>query len=98
MPTFDLLVKNASVVRPAAEPAQLDLGVVDGVVRALAQGLPPEGAAEVVDAGGKLLFPGVVDVHQHWGIYSPLAEDAATESAACAHGGVTTGITYIRTG
>ncbi len=98
MPTYDLLVKNARVVRPGSEPERLDLAVSDGRVHALAPDLAPEDAGEVLDAGGKLLFPGVVDVHQHWGIYGPLAEDAVTESAACAQGGVTTGITYIRTG
>ena len=36
----------------------------------------------MVDAGGKLLFPGVVDVHQHWGIYNELGEDAVSESRA----------------
>src|SRR5690606_23308605 len=36
--------------------------------------------------------------HQHWGIYHPLAEDARSESRAAAQGGVTTGLTYIRTG
>ncbi len=52
----------------------------------------------VVEASGQLLFPGVVDGHQHWGIYNPLAEDAASESRASAQGGVTTGLTYVRTG
>ena len=44
------------------------------------------------------MFPGVVDAHQHWGIYNPLGEDADTESRASAQGGVTTGLTYMRTG
>lgn len=98
MPTYDLLCKNALVVRPGREPEGLDVGVSKGRFAALAPDLPAEEAATVVDAGGKLAFPGVVDVHQHWGIYAPLAEDATTESQACAQGGVTTGITYIRTG
>ncbi len=98
MPTYDLLVKNALVVRPGLEPERLDVGVCDGHFAALAASLPVDAAANVVDASGKLCFPGVVDVHQHWGIYGPLAEDAETESKACAQGGVTTGITYIRTG
>ncbi len=52
----------------------------------------------MVDGGGKLAFPGVVDAHQHWGIYNPLSDDTATESRACAQGGVTTAMTYMRTG
>ena len=54
--------------------------------------------AEVIDATGKLVFPGVVDAHQHWGIYNPLGEDTVTESRASAQGGVTSAITYMRTG
>jgi allantoinase len=40
----------------------------------------------------------VVDAHTHVGIYAPLEEDAVTESRAAAAGGVTTMLTYFRTG
>ena len=99
MPEFDLLVKNVRVVRPdTSEIGDLDIAVRDGVVAALEHDIVTDRAAKVVDGGGKLAFPGVVDAHQHWGIYNPLEEDARTESRAAAQGGVTTGITYIRTG
>jgi allantoinase len=39
-----------------------------------------------------------VDAHTHAGIYSPLADDAVTESRAAVSGGVTTMLTYFRTG
>jgi allantoinase len=97
--TLDLLVKNVRVVRPDhKEPDALDIGVVGGRFAALAADIPPEGAASVVDGQGRLAFPGVVDAHQHWGIYNPLDEDARSESRAAAQGGVTTGLTYVRTG
>ncbi len=97
--TFDLVVKNARVVRPDTEAVtELDLGVKDGRFAALAAELDAGDATAVFEAGGRLVFPGAVDAHQHWGIYNPLREDAATESRASAQGGVTTGITYIRTG
>jgi allantoinase len=95
---LDLLVKNVQVVRPGSEPEHLNLGVRDGRFAALARDLPVEDAAVVVDGGGRLAFPGVVDCHQHWGIYNPLDEDTESESRACAQGGVTTGVTYLRTG
>lgn len=99
MPNLDLLVKNARVVRPdSAELSDLDVGVVDGRFSVLAPDLPPHTAKRVIDAQGRLIFPGVVDAHQHWGIYNPLAEDARTESRAAAQGGVTSGLTYMRTG
>jgi len=40
----------------------------------------------------------VVDAHMHAGIYSPLEEDAVSESKAAAMGGVTSSLNYFRTG
>ena len=95
---LDLLVKNATVVRPGREPESLDVGVEGGRFTRIEGSIPAEDAATVVDGKGRHLFPGAVDVHQHWGIYNPLDADTVTESRACAQGGVTTGITYLRTG
>lgn len=99
MTGYDLLITNARVVRPGADqPEQFDVGITGGTFAAIEPDLDPADAAEVVDADGLLAFPGVVDAHQHWGIYNPLEIDADTESRAAAQGGVTTGLTYIRTG
>ena len=99
MSIYDLLVTNVRVVRPdAAEPESLDIAVQDGRFVRVAAGLDPSQADRVVDGAGRLAFPGVVDVHQHWGIYNDLTEDARSESRAAAQGGVTSGITYVRTG
>ncbi|WP_460392901.1 dihydroorotase [Actinophytocola sediminis] len=96
---LDLLVRNVRVVRhDRPEPERADLGVVAGTIVRVAPGIDPASATEVVDGGGKLAFPGVVDAHQHWGIYNPLPVDAGTESRACAQGGVTTALNYMRTG
>ncbi len=99
MATYDLLVHDVRVVRPDTdEVLDADIAVTDGKVVTIAPGLDATDAAEVVDGGGKLAFPGAVDSHQHWGIYNPLDVDTASESRAAAQGGVTTGLTYIRTG
>ena len=99
MTTYDTLIRNVRVVRPDRDDAPtLDLAIRDGKFAKIADHIDPTEAASVVDGGGKLAFPGAVDAHQHWGIYGPLSEDCATESKASAQGGVTTGITYIRTG
>lgn len=95
------LIKNGTVVRTedtaAAEGDIADVLVVDGKIAAIGPDLQADGA-EIVDATDKLVFPGVVDAHQHWGIYNPLSEDTHTESRASAQGGVTTALTYMRTG
>lgn len=95
------LIKNGTVVRTEdsapAEGETADILIVDGKIAAIGPDLSAEGA-EIVDATGKLVFPGVVDAHQHWGIYNALSEDTQTESRASAQGGVTTALTYMRTG
>ncbi|MGY0501474.1 dihydroorotase [Nocardia sp. FBN12] len=95
------LIKNGTVVRTddaaPAEGETADILIVDGKIAAIGPDLSAEGA-EIVDATDKLVFPGVVDAHQHWGIYNPLSEDTQTESRASAQGGVTTALTYMRTG
>jgi allantoinase len=99
MPSYDLVIKNATIVRPESDDVEvLDVAVKDGLFAAFEPDIDASSAAQVVDGTGKHLFPGVVDVHQHWGIYNPLSEDAGSESRASAQGGVTSGITYIRTG
>ncbi len=95
---FDLVVKNAEVVRPGRETERLDIGITDGKFTQLAQDIEISEARDVFDAGGLLVFPGIVDAHMHFGIYNELSEDIGTESRASALGGVTTGISYIRTG
>ncbi len=97
----DLVITNVRVVRPGHDtPEDLDIAIRGGSFTAIASGLAAEasGSTKVIDGGALVAFPGLVDAHQHWGIYNPLEEDTASESRACAQGGVTTGITYIRTG
>jgi len=98
-PRFDLVIKNVRVVRPRRQAVDLlDLGIKDGKFAHIAPEIATEEGQEVIDAERLLGFPGVVDAHMHAGIYSPLAEDAITESKAAAMGGVTSMITYFRTG
>lgn len=96
---YDLLVKNARVVRPNKNAVDLlDIGIKNGRFTRLAPEINAADARAVFDAKNLLAFPGLVDAHMHVGIYSPLEKDAATESQAAAMGGVTTAITYTRTG
>ena len=99
VPLLDLIIKNVRVVRPNRQTVDLlDLGIRDGKFAHIAPELASEDAKEVFDGQRLLAFPGAVDSHMHAGIYSPLAEDAITESRAAAAGGVTSMITYFRTG
>lgn len=98
-PELDLLIQNVRLVRPkqtAVSPC--DIGVKNGRFAHIAPHIPAETAQTVIDGRGLMAFPGVVDAHMHVGIYRDLAEDARSESQAAAQGGVTTAMTYIRTG
>jgi allantoinase len=98
-PNLDVLVRNVRLVSPNSEALDtVDIGIIDGKFARIEAAIDPAQAREVIDGGGKLAFPGLVDAHTHVGIYSPLAEDAVTESKAAAMGGVTTMLTYFRTG
>lgn len=95
---YDLLIKGGVAVLPQVGPVPLDIGVRDGRIAALATDIPSGEGAEVVDARGRHVFPGAVDSHFHVGIYRPHAEDALSESASAVSGGVTTILSYFRTG
>ena len=96
---FDLVIKNARVVRPnAAMVDDVDIAITKGKFAKIAPGIAASRAKSTFDAKNRLVFPGLVDPHMHTGIYSPLDQDAVTESRAAAQGGVTTSINYMRTG
>lgn len=95
---YDLLVRGGTVVLPDVGAVRTDVAARDGVVVAVGDDLSASRAELVVDARSKLVFPGAVDSHFHLGIYRPLAEDARTETASSLVGGVTSVLSYFRTG
>jgi allantoinase len=96
---FDLVIKNVRVVRPKKTSVDyLNIAIRDGKIERLAPDVPAEQAEQVFDGRNYLAFPGCVDAHMHIGIYSPLHDDAVSESKAAAMGGVTSSLNYMRTG
>jgi len=91
----DLVIRNARVVRHDGE-FHGGVAVKDGkIVLTGADTALPKGHREI-DAGGRVLMPGVIDPHCHLGVKYPYAEDMRTEMAAAASGGITTALLYIR--
>jgi len=96
---YDLLIKNVKIVKPNTDSViDSDIAVKDGKILHIRPDLNADLSTEVYDGRARLAFPGVVDAHMHTGIYSPLQEDAITESRAAAMGGVTSSLNYMRTG
>jgi dihydroorotase-like cyclic amidohydrolase len=95
---YDLLVKGGLLVLPYHGEIWADLAVRGGRIAALGDDLDPAGAAEVLDAAGKIVLPGAVDAHFHLGIYRDLGLDAEEETRSSLVGGATTVLSYFRTG
>ena len=97
---YDLLIRDGNAVLPGTDGTPADIAVSNGKIAGiLASGSGAE-AREILDARGLVVFPGVIDVHLHLGHGRDIArprvpEDAASETAAAAVGGVTTMIPYL---
>ena len=84
--TVDLVVKNARLVSPRGV-LEGGVAVDGGVIVALAKEPNLPGADVVLDAGGMVALPGMLDGHIHT-ILPP--EDSSTGTRAAAKGGFTT--------
>ncbi len=85
-----LLIKGGRLLDPSqGTDAQLDILVEDGKVSRIGESLQAEGA-EVVQADGKLVVPGLLDIHVH--LRDPgyeYKEDIVSGTRAAAAGGFT---------
>lgn len=86
----DLLIKNGKVVTPE-ETLDAAVAVSGGKIVGIIAGSELPAAAEVYDAAGKYVLPGLIDIHVHFrdpGV--TYKEDFETGSLAAAFGGITT--------
>lgn len=86
-----LLIQGGRVVDPASgRDEELDLLVQDDKIAELAKGIPVPEGAQVVDACGKIVLPGLIDMHVH--LREPGfegKEDIESGTVAAAAGGFT---------
>jgi dihydroorotase len=89
-----ILIKNGTLINPLnrRNPTRIaDIFIRDGKIAKIKQNLARPGADTVIDAKGKLVSAGLIDMHVH--LREPGREDKetiATATRAAAKGGITT--------
>src|SRR5688572_21914610 len=75
-----ILIRNATVLTGTG--ARIDGGdvlMVDGRITSVGKGLDAPGDAQVIDAAGRWVTPGLIDVHSHMGVYPSPGIDAHSD-------------------
>src|ERR1700686_3179254 len=93
---FDTIIVNGRVAT-ATDTYASDVAINQGKISAVGQSLPRENAGKIIDAAGKYVFPGGIDVHTHLDMPfggTTSADDFETGTRAAAFGGTTTLIDF----
>jgi dihydroorotase len=63
---YDLLLQGGHVIDPAnGIDAQMDVGIRDGKIARVAESIDAGEAARAVDVSGRIVTPGILDIHTH---------------------------------
>ena len=94
-----ILIKNGRLVNPATNTDEvMDVAIENGKILKVEKGIEENGFEKVIDAAGKIVAPGLIDVHVHFrdpGFEHK--EDLLTGSASAAKGGFTTVVCMANT-
>ena len=90
-PDYDLLLTGGTLLDPAQGIHQRrDIAFKDGLVAAVAERIDAAAAANAVDVAGKLITPGLIDLHGHF--YHGGNPTSVHPDEICLSSGTTTGI------
>jgi dihydroorotase len=86
---YDLLIKGGELIDPAQKiHAKRDVGFAGGLVAAVGDDLPREDARHVLDSGGLIVTPGMIDLHVH--IFAGVSHYGIEPDPTCLAKGATT--------
>src|SRR3989475_4203771 len=86
---YDLMLKGGRVVDPSSGlDGVLDVAVENGRIARVAAGIAPAEAKRVVEVGGKLVTPGLIDVHAH--VFEGVNRTGVNPDLGGVYAGVTT--------
>src|SRR3954469_24193888 len=85
-PRYDLVIRNGSIIDGSGKPAfKADLAIKDGRIAVVGE-VPAKSGEIEIDAGGKAVAPGFIDVHTHVDSdihKSPAAENFVRDGVTC---------------
>lgn len=87
-----ILIRGGRIVDAATDTDKTgDIYLEDGIIAEIGQKLKKKDGDRVIDAKGKLVMPGIIDLHVHFRDPGQThKEDIKSGAAAAARGGVTT--------
>jgi dihydroorotase len=87
----DLLIKGGTVVDPSQNlHAPLDVAVKDGKIAQVAPDIPADGSLNIISAKGRIVTPGLIDVHVH--VFEGVGPTGVNADQYCLGRGVTTAV------
>jgi dihydroorotase (multifunctional complex type) len=96
MAELDIALTGGTLVFPGRGTALGDVGISEGRIAVVSAPGDLPGAKKEIDCRDRLIMPGVIDPHNHFGFGSK-EHDFTTESRSAALGGLTTIINFYRT-
>src|SRR5688572_50582 len=88
-PMFDLVLKGGRIVDPSAKLDGIhDIAVQDGKIARVAAAIPDTEATRVIEVGGKIVTPGLIDLHAH--VFEGVNRTGVNPDLAGVYSGVTT--------
>ncbi len=89
MATYDLLIRGGRLIDPARGiHAVRDVAFAGGLVAAVGENLPTAEAARVIEATGRLVTPGLIDLHVH--VFEGVSHYGIAPDPTCLAKGATT--------
>ena len=90
-PRYDLLLKGGTLVDPLQSiHGLMDVAISDGRVADVRDSIAPELAWQVLDVAGRVVTPGLIDLHTH--LYQKVTNLGVDVDAVCLPAGVTTSV------
>ena len=95
-----MIIKKGTIVS-ASDTYKADIKITDERISVIAENIHPDPGETTIDAAGKIVIPGGVDVHTHMDLDAGIArvtDDFYTGTVAAACGGTTTIVDHMAFG